>query len=314
MENGRRSSGKEERSGLKSSFAAGVAALVFLVIGYQSALFIHKASVLKILENKDAPDTVFVIDRELAESILLPLPADRLETMRKTRHGREVYMVKKESSHSRQVKAVREKSAPKSVENFRFDPNTVAVPDLVRLGFTERQAVSIDNYRKKGGIFRRKSDFAKSFVVADSVYARLEPYIDIPLLDLNLADSAAFDRLPGIGGYFAAKMVEFRRQLGGSYSSKEQLMDIRRFDREKFDALSDLVVVSDDNVRPYPLWTLPADSLKQHPYIGSYAARGIVIYRENNPRSEWTVEGLSEAGVLKPEMAAKLSRCRILSP
>ena len=91
-------------------------------------------------------------------------------------------------------------------------------------------------------------------------------------------------------------------------------MDIRRFDREKFDALSDLVVVSDDNVRPYPLWTLPADSLKQHPYIGSYAARGIVIYRENNPRSEWTVEGLSEAGVLKPEMAAKLSRCRILSP
>lgn len=314
MENGRRDSGREDRKGLKSSFAAGVAALVFLVIGYQSALFIHKASVLKILENKDAPDTVFVIDRELAESILQPLPADRLETMRKTRQGRDVYMVKKESSHSRQVKAVREKAAPKSVENFRFDPNTVAVPDLVRLGFTERQAVSIDNYRKKGGIFRRKSDFAKSFVVADSVYARLEPYIDIPLLDLNLADSAAFDRLPGIGGYFAAKMVEFRRQLGGSYSSKEQLMDIRRFDREKFDALSDLVVVSDDNVRPYPLWTLPADSLKQHPYIGSYAARGIVIYRENNPRSEWTVEGLSEAGVLKPEMAAKLSRCRILSP
>ena len=323
MENGRRDSGREERKGLKSSFAAGVAALVFLVIGYQSALFIHKASVLKILENKDAPDTVFVIDRELAESILLPLPADRLETMRKTRHGREVYMVKKESSHSRQVKAVREKAAPKSVENFRFDPNTVAVPDLVRLGFTERQAVSIDNYRKKGGIFRRKSDFAKSFVVADSVYARLEPYIDIPLLDINLADSAAFDRLPGIGGYFASEMIRFRRRLGGSYSNKEQLMlggsysnkeqlmDIRRFDREKFDALSDLITVGESHVRPYPLWTLPADSLKLHPYIGSYAARGIVLYRENNPREDWTVEALAEAGILKPEMAARLSGCLI---
>ena len=314
MENGRRSSGKEERSGLKSSFAAGVAALVFLVIGYQSALFMHKASVLKILGNKDAPDTVFVIDRTLAERILKPLPAERLETMRKTLQGKDVYVVKKESPHSPQARAVREKATPKSVENFRFDPNTVAVPDLVRLGFTERQAAAIDNYRKKGGVFRRKSDFAESFVVADSVYARLEPYIDIPLLDLNLADSAAFDRLPGIGGYFAARMVEFRRLLGGSYSYKEQLMDIWRFDREKFDALSDLVAVGDGNVRPYPLWTLPADSLKLHPYIGSYAARGIVIYRENNPRSEWTVEALAEAGVLKPEMAAKLSRCRILSP
>ena len=234
MEERRKEPGGDGRHGLKSSFAAGVAALVFLVIGYQTALFIHKASVLKILENKDAPDTVFVIDRALAESILAPVPQESLETMRKTIRGKDVYAVKKESEHSPIVKAVREKAAPKSVENFRFNPNTVAVPDLVRLGFTERQAISIDNYRKKGGIFRRKEDFAKSFAVADSVYARLEPFIDIPLLDLNLADSAAFDRLPGIGGYFASKMVEFRRRLGGSYSYKEQLMDIWRFDEEKF--------------------------------------------------------------------------------
>ena len=93
MENGRRDSGREDRKGLKSSFAAGVAALVFLVIGYQSALFMHKASVLKILENKDAPDTVFVIDRTLAERILKPLPAERLETMRKTLQGKDVYVV-----------------------------------------------------------------------------------------------------------------------------------------------------------------------------------------------------------------------------
>lgn len=312
MEKGRNvPGGGDGRSGVKSSFAAGVAALVFLVIGYQSALFIHKASVLKILGNKDAPDTVFVIDKALAESILKPLSAERLETMRKTVMGKDVYAVRKESPHSPEVMAVRSKAAPKSVENFRFDPNTVAVPDLVRLGFTQRQAVSIDNYRKKGGIFRRKSDFAKSFVVADSVYARLEPYIDIPLLDINLADSAAFDRLPGIGGYFASEMIRFRRRLGGSYSNKEQLMDIRRFDREKFDALSDLITVGKSHIRPYPLWTLPADSLKLHPYIGSYAARGIVLYRENNPREDWTVEALAEAGILKPEMAARLSGCLI---
>ena len=302
------------KRGLNSSFAAGVAALVFLIIGYQAALFIHKASVLKILERRDAPDTVFVIDKALAAAVLKPLPEEKREASVKNVRGKEAYVVKKEAAHSPEIAAVRKKAAPKSVENFRFNPNTVTVEDLVRLGFTERQAASIDNYRSKGGVFRRKSDFAESFVVADSVYERLAPYIDIPLTDLNLADSAAFDRLPGIGGYFASKMVEYRQRLGGSYSYKEQLMDIYRFDREKFDGLSDLVAVDAGNVRPYPLWTLPADSLKKHPYIGSYAARGIVLYRENNPKSAWTVEALTRAGVLKPEMADKLGRCVIAEP
>lgn len=96
---------------------------------------------------------------------------------------------------------------PRTYENFRFNPNVVSVNDLRRLGFSLKQAESIDNYRKKGGRFRRKEDFAKSYVVADSVYRRLEKYIDIPLLDINRADSAEFDALPGIGGYFAAKVV-----------------------------------------------------------------------------------------------------------
>ena len=200
------------------------------------------------------------------------------------------------------------------MENFRFNPNTVSQDELERLGFSEKQARSIVSYRLKGGRFRRKADFAKSYVVADSVYRRLEPYIDIPLLDLNLADSAAFDALPGIGGYFASKMVEHRKRLGGSYSYKEQLMDIWKFDREKYDALSDLIVVDRAFVRPYPLWTLPEDSLRLHPYIGSYAAHGIVLFRENNPVSAWSVDALARAGVLRPEDASRLSRCSISLP
>lgn len=302
------------KRGLKSSFAAGIAALVFIVIGYQSALFIHRAAVLGILDRKDVPDTVFVIDKTLAGRILDAVPKEHLVNHEQKLRGKDVYVIRKNAVHEPEVETVRQKAAPRIVESFRFNPNTVPVPDLVRLGFSERQAVSIDNYRKKGGIFRRKEDFAESYVVADSVYARLETYIDIPLIDLNAADSAAFDMLPGIGGYFAAKMVEYRTRLGGSYSYKEQLMDIYNFDREKFDALSDLISVDPENIRPYPLWSLPADSLKRHPYIGSYAARGIVLFRENNPSSEWSVKALSEAGVIKPEMAGKLERCVIAGP
>ena len=300
------------KRGLKSSFAAGIAALVFIVIGYQSALFIHRAAVLGILDRKDVPDTVFVIDKTMAGRILDAVPKEQLVNHEQKLRGKDVYVIRKNAVHEPEVEAVRQKAAPRIVESFRFNPNTVSVDDLVRLGFSRRQAVAIDNYRKKGGRFRRRSDFAKSYVVADSVFRRLEPYIDIPRVDLNLADSAAFDGLPGIGGYFAAKMTEYRKSLGGSYSYKEQLMDIRGFDRERFDGLSDLIEIS--SPKPYALWTLPEDSLELHPYIGTYAAHGIVLFRENNPREKWTVSALDATGVLKPGMAEKLSRCLIAAP
>ena len=194
-----------------------------------------------------------------------------------------------------------------------FNPNTASHDDFQRLGFSEKQASALVNYRNKGGIFRRKSDFAKSFVVADSVYRRLEPYIDIPLLDLNTADSAAFDGLPGIGGYFANKIIEYRTRLRG-FSYKEQLMDIYRFDKEKYDALHDLVTVVISTSTPYPLWSLPEDSLAKHPYIGWHAAHGISVYKSANPVEKWTMGGIIEAGILDPGMGDKLARCLIAPP
>ena len=232
---GKKESGeKSGKKGYSASVTTGAVALVFLIIGFQTALFIHKAAVSSIVDKRDRPDTVYVVDRALAEKVLGtdtgagrddgPTGAERSEPARVS--------VKKASEHSPAAKAIYKAHAERKVENFRFNPNTVSQDDLERLGFSERQARSIVNYRLKGGKFRRKSDFARSYVVADSVYRRLEPYIDIPLLDLNLADSAAFDALPGIGGYFASRMLEYRKKLGGCYSYKEQLMDIwRRFRR-----------------------------------------------------------------------------------
>lgn len=183
----------------------------------------------------------------------------------------------------------------------------------MRLGFTQKQAQSIDNYRQKGGRFRRGSDFAKSYVVEDSVFRRLEKYIDIPKIDINTADSATFMSLPGIGKFFAGKMVSYRKELGG-YSYPEQLMDIWHFDQEKFDNLKDLIKLDTTATPLYSLWTLPEEELAAHPYIGKRAARSIVLFRENSPKTDWAVSSLLKAGILPPDKAAKLARCRIAKP
>lgn len=296
-------SSEKKNMGLSESFIVGVIAIVFLIMGYQTALFIHQAAVMKITANRDNPDTVYV---------RIPMSRDSTADGSYSKaSGAEAETVRRYAGHSPRARAVRDNVPRKTVETFRFDPNTVSVEDLCRLGFSPKQAQAIDNYRQKGGRFRRKEDFAKSYVVADSVFRRLESFIDIPLVDLNVADSAAFDALPGIGGWFATKMVEHRKALGG-YSYKEQLMDIYRFDQEKFDGLKDLITVSPENAVPYPLWTLPADSLRAHPYIRNLeTAKAIVLYRENTPPDRWTIEALHQAGILSTDSATRLSRCAI---
>lgn len=326
---------------LSPSFVTGAIALAFLAVGYQTALFVHRAAALKILSDETMPDTVYVaVDEAFAasgqavvseapvsgKSDVRRLPGESVSSgksdvrrlpeksvsagnARQQVPGKKTVIARKQGVRPEAAAAVAAAIVPRTYENFRFNPNVVSVNDLRRLGFSLKQAESIDNYRKKGGRFRRKEDFAKSYVVADSVYRRLEKYIDIPLLDINRADSAAFDALPGIGGYFAAKMVEYRSRLGG-YSCKEQLMEIYHLDSEKYSRFSDLITVGES--RPFRLWTMPADSLKLHPYIRNWkTANAIVLYRDNNPRELWTVEGLRNAGILDDAAAARLSRCCI---
>ena len=287
----------KKKSQPTSSFVAGAIALLFLIIGYEAALFVHKAAVLRIAANRDHPDTVYVYEK---------VPAQKADTAA----PEPPRMVRKEAPHSPSVVAVREKAAPRQVESFRFNPNTVSVEDLQRLGFSLKQAQSIENYRLKGGRFRRPKDFAKSFVVSASVYQRLAPYIDIPLLDINQADSTAFLALPGIGPYFAGRMVSYRQRLGG-YSSPEQLLEIYRFDQEKLDGLRDLITCS--KPEPFALWSLPEADLARHPHISRAEAHGIVLYRQHNPPESCTLEGLQKAGVLSEEHAGKLSHC-LISP
>ena len=288
-----------DKGGLQQSFLTGVIALVFLLVGYQTALLVHRAAVVKIAANRDEPDTVYVyISEPGLEHESSPAPGPEQPPPK---------VAQKTSSHSLRAQNVRRNLSYDSPQSFRFNPNTASVEDFCRLGFTQKQAQAIDAYRRKGGRFHRKEDFAKSYVVADSVYRRLEAYIDIPSVDLNVADSAAFDALPGIGGWYASKMIEYRKLLGG-YSCKEQLMEIYRFDQRKYDALKDLITISTPYL--YPLWELPADSLRKHPYIKSIeTANSIVRFREHNPPQSYTVENLCSSGIITGETASKLSRC-----
>ena len=64
-------------------------------------------------------------------------------------------------------------------EAFYFDPNTADSTQLLRLGLQPWQVRNIYRYRAKGGVYRKKEDFARLYGLTVKDYRRLEPYIRI---------------------------------------------------------------------------------------------------------------------------------------
>lgn len=318
-----------------ATFKYGAICFAFLIVGYQVCLFVHRAAVLRIESLQDHPDTVYIVSApgapqsSLSSGPILPpasLPQTASAVQSEASSGRIPLptsvprttatgspsasssvpdTVRVNSIHSDAVRQVRRAHRP--VENFAFNPNTVSLEDLQRLGFSQRQAQSIVNYREKGGRFARAEDFGKSYVVSDSVFRRLRPFIRIPKLDINTADSAAFDDLPGIGPYYASQIVKYRTQLGG-YASTEQLMDLYRFDEEKFAKIEDLIECKTPNY--FDLWNVDEDALSSHPVIRKRStARAILRYKENTSRDEWSIDDLYTVGVIDSLQRQRLIRC-----
>lgn len=109
----------------------------------------------------------------------------------------------------------------------------------------------------------------------DSVVAHYQPKIRRgEHIVLNTADTTALKTIPGIGPYFARKIVEYGERLGG-YVSVDQLDEIENFPLEAKDYLT----VVNPSPRKLNLNRLSLNDLKRHPYINFYQARAITDYR-----------------------------------
>ena len=124
--------GKRQKT-LKSSFTTGAIALVFLLVGFETALFIHKAAVTRLVADRDHPDTVYVVER-VGPRVRVDEDAGKQEE----ETGTDTVLLRKSADHSPDAVSIREKASPRRVETFRFNPNTVSQEDLMRLGFSEK--------------------------------------------------------------------------------------------------------------------------------------------------------------------------------
>lgn len=195
---------------------------------------------------------------------------------------------------------------------FPFNPNTTNLDDWQKLGLSEKQAEVVLNYQAKGGKFRVKKDVQKMFVISDSLYADLKPFIRLPdtinyseesykreftsqptfkkvkfkkriypKVLLNSADTAEFKKLYGIGEVLADRIVKQREALGGFYS-KSQLSEIFGLREEVLLQLDTQLVFNPISLRKIKLNSVTKEELKAHPYIYWKQANAIVNYRNQH--------------------------------
>jgi len=108
--------------------------------------------------------------------------------------------------------------------------------------------------------------------------------------------------LPGIGPYFAGKIIDYRTKLGG-FATSEQLMDVYGIDRERYSIFCDRVWADKSKVVKLKLAEASADDLAKNPYIGAYIARAIVKFRESAKNDVITVAALVVNKIIKEEIA-----------
>ena len=80
-------------------------------------------------------------------------------------------------------------------------------------------------------------------------------FAPIPI-NLNRADSVALLDIPGVGPYYASKILRYRERLG-AFAVKEQLMEIRGIDSEKFERMAPEIEILEQDIWTYDIWTLP---------------------------------------------------------
>jgi len=173
---------------------------------------------------------------------------------------------------------------------FNFDPNSVDILTLEKLGLHKNVISHIIHYRQKGGYFYKIEDFEKIYDLTQEDFERLKPYIlinhtakkiEIIHIDLNKADSMQLLTVKGIGPVFSSRILVMRKRLG-CFVNKNQLLDIYGIDREKYDFIKNQVYITKIEPIKININTANIDTLKRNPYIRYKLASVIVNFRKAN--------------------------------
>lgn len=227
-------------------------------------------------------------------------------------------------------KATRLKKSAAQTALFDFDPNTISLEELKQLGFSEKTAGILINYRNKGGFFKVKTDLKKVYGVDQELFNKLEDHIIIPQpakgskisrsekslpyptlhdtapaapIDINAANAETWQSLKGIGPSYAKRITRYREKLGG-FCSIDQVATTYGLPDSTFQNIKPFLKLS-PVFRKIDINSASIEDMKQHPYISSKIAQLIVSYRGHHGHFQ-SIEDLAKIRAFDQKLVIKL--------
>lgn len=180
---------------------------------------------------------------------------------------------------------------------FYFNPNTLPYEGWKQLGLKEKTIRTILNYRSKGGYFKQATDLKKIYGLSEAEAQQLIPYVqlpqentvrkysytfyqkNIPIVDINTADTTAWKQLPAIGSVLSKRIVLFRLKVNG-FDSITQLKQVKGITDSVFTIIQPYLTLQ----MPYKppkvnINTILESEILLHPYIPPDVGKAIIIYR-----------------------------------
>lgn len=209
-----------------------------------------------------------------------------------------------------------------------FDPNKLDFDKALALGLPKKVAQNIDKYIKKGGRFFKKEDLKKIYDFELEDYKRLESFIVIEIegeqkeqekteivaiakpsipqiqIDINKASKEEWTKIRGIGDYFADKILEYKKDLGG-FIDKSQLLEVYRMDEERYAQILPNLIFGEHVVKKININTADANTLAKHPYINYKMANSIVKIRKQHG-SYKSVEDVGQSHLITKDLLKKV--------
>lgn len=235
------------------------------------------------------------------------------------------YLILPEKTPENFRKKIFAKSSEQSVDFENFDPNLLNKAGWKSLGFSEKQAQVIINYRDKilKGSFKSLDDIKNCYVISNQKFDELEPYIKLDSKNFHLLEnenpivnehksSIDFSKINineitynqlidfGFSKKSASNFIDFRKKLGG-FVNKNQVYETYSINRDLAEKLVQTAYLNSSNVEKYSLLDAPESWLKTHPYF-KYSADKIIYYRVSIDKEKKIWKKMN----LKPEYEAKM--------
>ena len=205
-----------------------------------------------------------------------------------------------------------------------FDPNVLDLEGWKNLGFSEKQAQVIINYKERNlkGSFKNLEDIQKCFVISEDKFLELKPWIkikeqeqksiteelskpkevkktDFSKIDVN---QITFKQLIefGFDEKSATSFLGFRRKLGG-FVDKKQILETYNISQDLAKKLIEITNMDASKIQKYSLKDAPEDFLKNHPYFRRYGDK-IIFFRITYPEEKEIFKKIKAT----PEEVAKM--------